>query len=85
MRRWSTQSVLAKLTIEQEKDIIDEKIAEQNAKAKMSRKRDERRDKYLDYLKNRKSQFTKIMETLKKKEMPQASVEFRPLIHPEKL
>ena len=50
----------------------------------MQRKKSETREKYGTYLKNRKGKVNRALESLKKKEMPQSNVEFRPLLHPEK-
>ena len=50
----------------------------------MQRKKSETRDRYGSYLKNRKEKVKRALESLKKKEMPQSNVEFRPLLHPEK-
>lgn len=56
LRRWSTKSALAKLLLQQEKDITEELIEEhEKALKKEKKQKDAMREKYVRYLRSHKS------------------------------
>ena len=75
------------MALEQEINIAEEKIEEHEKVLKLIRgkRKDEIRERYVNYLKSHKRHIMEMIKLMQKKELPQSNVEMRPLLHPERL
>lgn len=83
-RRWSSEAVLAKMIMDQE----SMKCRKQSEEIKLAMRHNRKKKDPLMEMKAKNldvkaAKLTAALTLFKKKEMPQSSVEYRPLFHPD--